>query len=232
MPDKKHLHYGHRQRKKEQFLKSGLDDFPDHEKLEFLLFYAIPNGDTNELAHRLIHHFGSFTEVIGAEYDELRAVKGVGDHTAGMICLFRMAARYFIMEKKGNIITLNNSTALNNYCSALFLDARNEQIHCIFLDSDLNLIGSEKICEGDFGKVQLSLRILLQQVLKSGSDRVVITHNHPNGGCIPSKPDIDITEDLYYFLKKLNIELVDHVIIGTNGVWSMREQDNPKIWNN
>ncbi|MCL2109617.1 MAG: DNA repair protein RadC [Oscillospiraceae bacterium] len=230
MSEKKHHHYGHRQRKKEQFLRSGLDDFPDHEKLEFLLFYAIPHGDTNELAHRLIAHFGSFTAVICADYDALREIKGVGEHAASMICLFRMAARYFIMEKGGEIISLEGSATLNNYCAAMFLDAKNEQIHCVFLDSDLNLIKSEKICEGDFGKVQLSLRSFLKQVFKSGTDRVVIAHNHPNGGCIPSKNDIEITEELFKFLKKIDIELIDHIIVGKDGVWSMREHENPDVW--
>lgn len=231
IPDAVHCHHGHRQRKKEQFLASGLDDFPDHEKLEFLLFYAIPTRDTNDLAHRLIDHFGSFVNVMAASYEDLLEIKGVKEHTASMICLFRMVARYFIMEKKGHEIGLNNTIALNNYCSALFLDAAHEEVRCVFLDNELNLIDSEKICEGDFGKVELSLRGLLQKVFKARSNRVVLAHNHPYGGCIPSRADIDVTRDVLLYLKRLDIELVDHVVVGKDGVWSMREQENfPDIW--
>jgi len=227
----KHKHHGHRQRKKDYFLKRGIDDMPDHEKLEFLLYYAIPTGDTNELAHRLIDHFGGFPEVVSAEYDDLLEVPGVGAHTASMICLFRMTARYFIMARKGDLMLLNNTIALNNYCAAVFLDAYNEQVYCVFLDNELNLIDSEKICEGDFGKVNLPLRTLLQIVFKSRSNRIVITHNHPYGSCIPSRADVDSTHDLHEFLKKMDIELVDHVIVGRDGVWSMREHETfPKIW--
>lgn len=53
------LHDGHRQRKRERFLKQGADGLADHEVLELLLYYAIPRRDTNELAHRLIQHFGT-----------------------------------------------------------------------------------------------------------------------------------------------------------------------------
>ncbi|MDR2558214.1 MAG: hypothetical protein LBC86_01520 [Oscillospiraceae bacterium] len=227
----KHSHHGHRQRKKDFFLKHGLDDMPDHEKLEFFLYYAIPLGDTNNLAHRLISRFGCFVDVIGADYEDLLEVSGVKEHTASMICLFRMLAKYYIMEKKGNIIELNNTIALNNYCAAMFLDADNEEVRCIFLDNELNLIDSDRICEGDFGRVELPLRGLLQYIFKVRANRIVIAHNHPYGSCIPSRADVDITRELYKFLKTLEIELIDHVITGRDGVWSMRERETfPDTW--
>jgi len=227
----KHSHHGHRQRKKEQFLLSGLDNFPEHEKLEFLLYYAIPTGDTNELAHKLIAHFGGFVNVIGANYEDLLEVKGVGEHAASMVCLFRMLAKYYIMEKKGSSLGLGNTTALNNYCAAMFLDAVHEEVRCVFLDNELNLIDSEKVCEGDFGKVELPLRGLLQKIFKARSNRVVIAHNHPYGSCMPSKADVDITTPLHTYLKTTGIELIDHVIVGRDGVWSMREHETlAEIW--
>jgi DNA repair protein RadC len=230
-PQAKHCHHGHRQRKKEQFLASGLDDFPDHEKLEFFLYYAIPTGDTNDLAHRLIDRFGSFVDVIGADFEELQEVAGIGEHTASMICLFRMLAKYYIMEKNGSVLGLGNTAALNNYCAAMFLDADKEEVRCIFLDNELNLIDSEKVCEGDFGKVELPLRMLLQHIFKARASRIVIVHNHPYGSCIPSRADMDVTRELYVFLKTVGVELIDHVIAGRDGVWSMRERETfPDIW--
>ncbi|MCL2020189.1 MAG: hypothetical protein FWG70_10600 [Oscillospiraceae bacterium] len=229
--NQKHRHYGHRKRKKEYFLRHGIDDMPDHEKLEYFLYYAIPTGDTNELAHRLIHRFGSFVNVIEAQYEDLLEVNGIAEHTASMFCLFRMMTKYYIMERKGSIIGLNNTTALNNYCAALFFDADKEEVRCVFLDSELNLRDSEKVCEGDFGKVDIPLRGLLQRIFKARSNRIVIAHNHPYGSCIPSRADVDITLDLYSFLKKIGIELIDHVIVGRDGVWSMRERESfPDVW--
>ena len=55
------LHNGHRDRLRKRMLEKGLDHFEKHEVLELLLFYAIPRRDTNELAHRLINTFGSFS---------------------------------------------------------------------------------------------------------------------------------------------------------------------------
>jgi DNA repair protein RadC len=135
------------------------------------------------------------------------------------------------MEKKGSVLGLNNTVALNNYCAAMFLDADNEEVRCIFLDNELNLIDSEKICEGDFGKVELPLRGLLQNIFKVRANRVVVVHNHPYGSCIPSRADVDVTRELHAFLRAVHIELIDHVIAGKDGVWSMRERETfPDIW--
>lgn len=60
------VHDGHRERMKSRFVEAGLDGFNDHNALEMLLFYAVPRKDTNELAHRLLKHFGSLAAVFEA----------------------------------------------------------------------------------------------------------------------------------------------------------------------
>ena len=60
------IHAGHRQRLKERFLRDGLDNFEEHQVLELLLFYGIPQRDTNEIAHALIEKFGSLSRVLEA----------------------------------------------------------------------------------------------------------------------------------------------------------------------
>ena len=86
MPEK-NIHAGHRKRAKAEFLARGLEGLPDHRVLELLLFYAIPQGDVNPLAHRLLEHFGSLSGVFNATHEQLTAVKGIGENTATLIRL-------------------------------------------------------------------------------------------------------------------------------------------------
>ena len=60
------IHTGHRQRVKDEFSARGLAGWPDHRVLELLLYYAIPQGDVNDLAHELIDRFGSLSGVLDA----------------------------------------------------------------------------------------------------------------------------------------------------------------------
>ena len=80
-------HKEHRKRLKNRFLSEGLDNFEVHNVLELLLFFGIPQKDTNDLAHELLNKFGSLSGVFEAPYSELIKVKGIGDNAATLIQL-------------------------------------------------------------------------------------------------------------------------------------------------
>lgn len=73
----KNPHERHRERIRETFRKTGIENMPEHSVLELLLFYSVPRKDTNELAHRLIDTFGSLSRVLDAPYERLMEVDGI-----------------------------------------------------------------------------------------------------------------------------------------------------------
>ena len=87
MDENKGIHAGHRQRMKERFRREGLDGFSEHEVLELLLMYAIPQRDVNPLAHTLIKRFGSLAGVLEAHESDLTQVPGVGENAALLLTL-------------------------------------------------------------------------------------------------------------------------------------------------
>ena len=89
------IHDGHRQRVKDRFCQEGLDHFEEHQVLELLLFYCIPRVDTNPLAHKLLDHFGSLTNVLEAPVEELERIPGIGHNTAVFLSLVTAAGRYY-----------------------------------------------------------------------------------------------------------------------------------------
>ena len=91
-------HAGHRQRMRERFRAGGLEGFADHEVLELMLFYAIPQRNVNPLAHRLLDRFGTLHAVLEAPVEELMKVEGVGQYAALLLSLFSHAARRLEMS--------------------------------------------------------------------------------------------------------------------------------------
>ena len=87
------IHDGHRQRMRERFQKTGLENFDKHEVLEILLYNCIPRANTNELAHRLIDRFKTVGRVLQASQEELMSVKGVGENTAHYLSLLNQTIR-------------------------------------------------------------------------------------------------------------------------------------------
>ncbi len=73
---KENLHINHRTRMKETFIEHGFDTFTDIQKLEFILFFAIPQKDVNPIAHKLLNEFGTIDKVLSASYDDLIKIDG------------------------------------------------------------------------------------------------------------------------------------------------------------
>jgi DNA repair protein RadC len=100
------MHIGHRERVKELFLRTGLDSFSSHSVLELLLFYAIPQKDTNPIAHRLIRQFGSLSAVFDAPFDELLNVDGIGRSAAILIKMIPQLCRRYEEDLQNGKITI------------------------------------------------------------------------------------------------------------------------------
>jgi DNA repair protein RadC len=222
-----HYHHGRRERKRNQLLKSGfaLESLPEHEVLEILLYGVFRNGDTNIMAHKLIKHFdNSLAAVMNAEYNELLAVPGLGEATANFICFIRAYSRLYLeMQSQAELDERFNSARLKEYCAAFFLGALEEEFHCLYLTDDLKLISREKVCTGRIGEVEIPVRRIVSGILATNCSRLVIAHNHPSGSCIPSRADVDSTSKMRDTCAELEVELIDHIVVGRDGVTSMKE---------
>lgn len=207
-------HEGHRQRMKDRFLTNGLDGFSDHEILELLLFYAIPYRDTNPLAHELIHRYGSWTQVMNANYHDLLTVPGVTPHIASLLTLAgQTAIRYYRDVTAGDVIQLFDTDAMANYLIPWFLGEKDESVVMLSLDNKRKLLNATRIFEGSVNSAQFNIRLAVQQALRDNATQVVLAHNHPNGFCFPSKADVETTRYIIDVLAPLDVRLVDHLII-------------------
>lgn len=214
------VHTGHRKRLKQQFLEHGLDRFYDHQALEMLLFYSVPQGDTNPTAHALLERFGSISGILNAPYEDLLEVNGVGENTACFLkFLPEFFARYLLSGLQGE--KLDSTYKLCKYFLYKFLPTQNEQLWLTCLDDKLSVVSSVNISEGDGSSVTFDERKILQEALKSKCSTCVLAHNHPFGDSYPSKDDVRLTENIKVALERVNIDLIDHIVVSRTEARSM-----------
>ena len=205
-------HTNHRERMRQRFLEHGLDNFADHEVLELLLFYAIPRGDVNPLAHRLLDTFGSLANVLEAETPDLCRVEGMGDKTAAFLHMLPpMFRRYQTSKIQGT--TYDTTEKIAEYLVKYYIGRPREQLSAVLMDNQCRLIRICDIAEGSATSVKIDLRKLLQCILQYNAADVVLAHNHPRGMCNPSRADIVQTSTIREMLKNIDVRLVDHIII-------------------
>ena len=222
MPEK-NIHVGHRKRAKAEFLTRGLEGLPDHKVLELLLFYAIPQGDVNPLAHRLLDHFGSLSSVFHATHEQLTEVPGVGDNTATLLRLVTAVGARYMQDQVDLKDIFTHSWQFQELFSPYFFGARNEMSYLACLDGKHKLIACKKLSEGDALSTELSARTIVSAALSCNAVTVVLAHNHISGIALPSPDDKAVTRRLYSLLRDVGVLLFDHYIFAGDEMVSMRQ---------
>ncbi len=230
MPEKKNkrqenLHAGHRFKLKKRFLAAGLEHFEDHNVLELLLFYAIPRRDTNEIAHRLIARFGSFSKVLDASVEELCSVPGVGEHAAGLIKTYPAVAKRYYQDRFRPGKCLMPYKEMGENLVLHFSGLDHEQVLALFYDNALTFCGQQVIHDGDINSVALSFRTVCNAALTHQAAYVILAHNHPHGVPIASSEDLSTTSQLKNFLLQMNVVLIDHFIVAEGNYSSLQEEN-------
>lgn len=219
------IHDGHRARMKLQLMEHGLDTMNDHEVLELLLYYAIPRRDTNILAHSLLEHFGSLAGVFEASPRDLQSVSGIGEHAACLIHLIPQVNRRYLIsrEMRQRSCVLSTAEDVRDYVQAHLLYERNEVVYTICLDSTFRVISCRKLNQGTVNSVDISIRALVEHVLKCNAVSLLLAHNHPDAPAFPSEADVETTARIRTALENVGVYLLDHVILGSGGYFSFSD---------
>ncbi|MBQ2854301.1 MAG: DNA repair protein RadC [Oscillospiraceae bacterium] len=215
------IHKDHRKRMKERFLQQGLDSFTEVQALEFLLFFCIPQGDTNELAHRLIQRFGSLSQVLDAPVEELKGVAGIGDHSAILIRLMNQMARYYLVNKVQQERILATIDDCAGYLQPRFHGRKVETVFLLCLDAKCKVLSCREVGEGSVNSAGISVRRIVETALREGASTVVLAHNHPSGIALPSAEDIQTTRRIAAALQSVEIALADHIVVADDDYVSM-----------
>lgn len=219
------IHSGHRGRVKTEFLARGMEGWPDHRVLELLLFYAIPQGDVNALAHTLINHFGSLSGVFDAAPEELKKVPGIGEHTALLLKLIPAVGQRYVADRSGRGDTVYDGRDAMRILYPYFYGARHEMIYVLCLDSKHKVLGVRKIAEGGIESAEVNVRGLVETVMSMNAAAIYIAHNHISNLAVPSIADWSSTDVLRSLLKQMEIDLVDHIVFSDDDSVSLRESE-------
>lgn len=217
------VHDGHRERVRAEILEGNFNSkTAPHRVLEALLFYSIPRGDTNELAHRLIDRFGSFEQVFEADIKTLMTVKGVGEKTAMQLKLIGIAIKRSYENRHREIKRFNSMDDLGYMLLEKYHGINCEMVSVVCFDAVGKFVGFYEIGEGDIGTVNISIRSVFEAVIESRASAVVLVHNHPGGQAVPSPADLDATKRLAEALRGINVYLADHILLDDNDYVSLK----------
>ncbi len=213
------LHKGHRERVREKIVAGGLKNFQPHEILEFLLFHTIPQKDTNPIAHDLINIFGSLENVFDATAEELMEKGGLSQNSAVLIASIKDISSYYERTKIEKT-PFDNGDKILNLFKPFFIGQQKEKLIAAFFDSGLRLRALREFGYGNENGFRVNSKDIVREAITFSASYVAVAHNHPVSDFTPSKADINTTNTIKNQLEYFEIELLEHMIFGTNGVFS------------
>ncbi len=213
---------GHRSRLRDRFLERGLDGFSDAEVLELLLSFGTPRTDCKEPARQLLKQFGSFAKVLEAPVAALQTVRGVGSKNGFALHFVHAVASFYLKERLTGKRYLHSSKEVQEYLVHSLRGLKKEVLTVIFLDSSHAIIDSATVAEGTINVNTVYPREIIKKALEYHAAALVIAHNHPSGSLQPSAQDKRLTKSLYCICSYMQIQLLDHLIIG-DGAYSFAD---------
>lgn len=208
---------------KEEFLQYGAERFSEHQLVELLLFFGIPQGDTNVLAHRLIDRFGSVHGLLQAKYEQLMAIPGVGAHTATLIQLCgELVTRHGLTERPTGTL-LQTTEDIGRFLLPRFWRCDKEKLLMVSLNDRSEALNVTEISTGTPNATAINIKLILRQAVLDDARSIVLAHNHPAGHPLPSREDVNSTILVRKELKAVDVRLRDHIIVSDTDYISMRE---------
>lgn len=210
------LHQGHRERLRSRLVKMNYDA-PIHEILEYVLQQPIKRKDTNELAHNLLAHFGSFANICDASVEELMSIKGVGESTAYFLNSLPYLFKTYKSSKSSVKPYLTCEQDIYDFLGETISHLPNEEFYVICLNSSSRVINYKNISAGDGISVCFNINEVANYCKSLNASQVILLHNHPTGSENPSKEDIEATRLLFGNLYFSQIDLCEHIIVNSKG---------------
>ncbi len=205
---------GHRQRLRDKFLDQGIDAFTDTEIIELLLTFGTPRSDCKDAAREALVHFGSLPAVLDASPRALQQIKGLGAKNIFALNFIQGVARRYLRQRVKGKDYLRSSRDVADYLVHSMRGLDKEIFTVIFLDNAHAVIDTRVVAEGTINVNTIYPRELIKEALAYNACALVIAHNHPSGNLTPSPQDKELTLSLYLVCSFMQINLLDHLIIG------------------
>jgi DNA repair protein RadC len=201
------------ERPRERLLNQGANALKTAELLAILLRTGTSGRPVLDLADFLLTHFGSLEALSRASVGELAKIKGIGQAKAiGLKAAFALAARLARSEAEARSIETPEDIARLLGEEMRLLDY--ESVRVICLNTKHMVLAVEEVTRGTLNESLFHPREAFRPALARQAHAVILVHNHPSGNPQPSDADLHVTRRMKEAGALLQIELLDHVILG------------------
>jgi DNA repair protein RadC len=212
------------ERPRERLARLGPEALNTAELLAILLRVGVPGENAVQVGQRLLMEFGGLPGLHRASFEQVCAQHGIGDAKAAQIKAAIELGRRMVMEKpeeKPIIHSPEDAASLVLYEMGAL---EQEELRVILLNIRNQVLGVEKIYRGSLNSSQVRIGELFKPAIRRNAAAIIVVHNHPSGDPSPSPDDISLTRGVIEAGKLLDVNVLDHLVIGLGKYISLKER--------
>ncbi len=175
------------------------------------------------MAHALLQHFGSLSQVMEASPEEMQKVPGIGDNAATLLNLVTQFGRFYQVDSAQRVKCLTSLDACGEYLLPYFFGRNKETVFLLCLDAKCKVLCCKEIGEGSVNSASVSIRKIVETALAANATTVILAHNHPSGVALPSDEDVQTTRRAAAALQAVEVSLIDHIVVADGDYVSMAQ---------
>lgn len=212
------------ERPRERLQQLGPGALSTAELLAIILRTGMKDENVIRLAQRLLHTCGGIVGLARSSFEELRDIKGLGPAKATELkAAFELGRRLAIASPNEKPLVKSPADA----AALLMLEMQaleQEHLRTILLDTRNQVLKVHTVYIGSLNTAVVRVGELFREAIRLNAAAMIVAHNHPSGDPTPSPEDVHVTRQIVEAGKLLNVDVLDHLVIGEQRWVSLKER--------
>ncbi|HEX3639268.1 MAG TPA: DNA repair protein RadC [Paraburkholderia sp.] len=205
---------------RERLIEEGPGVLSDTEMIVLVLGSGLPGHDVFNVARTLLDRFGSLRAMLDATYSDFEGLRGIGPAKKAQLIAIMEMARRSLVDKLRDRSLMNSPEAVQDYLRLRIGGMTQEVFVSLYLDARHRLIRCEESARGTLTRMAVYPREIVRRALTLNAASLIVAHNHPSGAVQPSASDCRLTHTLREALALIDVQLIDHLVIGADNTYS------------
>lgn len=213
------------ERPRERMMQYGASSLSNAELLAILLRTGTASQSAVHIAERVLSQTGGLKGLTDSTIETLVQIKGVGPAKAIQVLAGVELGRRISRLMPDERLAIRSPQDAAEFMMDELQHLTQEHFVCLFLNTKNEVIGKETIFVGSLNASIVHPREIFRKAIQRASAAIICLHNHPSGDPTPSAEDRHVTRRLREAGRIVGIEVLDHIIIGEQRFYSMKEQE-------
>jgi len=211
-------------RPRERLIRAGEGALSTAELLAIILRTGVGGENVLALATRILSTYGGLPGLARASFAELHQVKGLGPAKTAQLKAALELGRRMLLAAPEQRFVVRSPADVAQLLLAEMSHLEQEHFRVVYLDTRNQVLGIQTIYIGSLNASHIRVAEVFRDAIKRNCAAIIVAHNHPSGDPTPSPEDVGVTRELVSAGRLLDIELLDHLVIGQQRFVSLRER--------